>query len=158
MSRPTHSKSRLIIIFLAFCALTVFYFYNSAKEAKSPNSQWKQSEVRVADKTLKVYLAESPLEMEVGLSAFQSISDNQGMLFSYDPPAKPGFWMKRMKFSIDIIWINNNQVVDITKNLPYQSSELTKYYPNVEISQAIEVNAGWSGKNNIKVGDSVEIK
>lgn len=158
MSRPTHSKSRIIILFLAFCAIAAFYFYNSAKEAKSPNSEWKQSEVKVADKNLKVYLAQTPLEIEVGLSAFQSISNNQGMLFGFDPPSKPGFWMKGMKFSIDIIWINNKQVVDISKNLPYQSGELTKYYPNVDISHAIEVNAGWCEQNNIKVGDSVEIK
>jgi len=158
MSRPTSSKSRVIILFLAFCALAVFYFYNSAKEAKSPNSQWERGEVVLVGKTLNVYLARTPLEREVGLSAFQGIADNQGMLFIFDLPEKPGFWMKDMKFPIDIIWINGNQVVDLTKNLPAGSNELTKYYPNVEIDRVIEVNAGWSKKNNLKVGDSIEIK
>lgn len=158
MSRPTHSKSRLIILFLALCAVAIFYFYNSAKEVKSPNSEWKQTEIKVADKTLNVYLAQTPLETEVGLSAFQNISNNQGMLFSFNPPQKPGFWMKDMKFSIDIIWVNNNQIVDITKNLSYQDSGLIKYYPNVDISHAVEVNAGWCEKNSIKLGDSVEIR
>lgn len=159
MSRPTHSKSRLIILFLAFCAIAVFYFYNSAKEAKSPNSDWKQTEVKIADKNLKVYLAQTPLEREVGLSVFDRLSDNQGMLFVFDSAQKPGFWMKDMKFSIDIIWINSLRVVDITRNLPVENnSQLTKYYPNVDIDHALEVNAGWSDKNGIKVGDSVEIK
>lgn len=157
MSRPTHSKSRVIILFLAFCALAAFYFYNSAKEAKSPNNDWKQDEVKVADKTLNAYLAVSPLEMEAGLSAFSQISDKQGMLFSFNPPSRPGFWMKGMKFPIDIIWVNNLRVVDITKNLS-ADKELTKYYPNIDIDHAIEVNAGWCDRNNIKVGDSVEIK
>ena len=159
MSRPTHSKSRIIIFFLAFCAVAGFYFYNSAKEAKSPNSEWKRAEVTIAGKVLNVYLAETPLEKEVGLSAFGSISNDQGMLFVYDSAQKPGFWMKDMKFSIDIIWTNNFEVIGITKNLPVEKSkELTKYYPNIDIDRALEVNAGWSEKNKIKIGDRIEIK
>jgi len=159
MSRPSSSKSRLILLFLACAALAVFYFANSANKAKSPGSEWKKATVTIQNQTLDVYLAQTEQEHESGLSGFEAIKSNQGMLFIFDLAQKPSFWMKDMKFPIDIIWINNNQVVDITKNLPVQyDSNLTRYFPNVEVDRVLEVNAGWTDKNEIKVGDKVEMK
>lgn len=158
MSRPNTSKSRVVLLFLALTALAVFYFINSAKEAKSPSSEWKRGEVVLASQKISVYLARTPLEHEVGLSAFDRLETNQGMLFVFDQPARPGFWMKGMKFPIDIVWIKDNQVIDITKNLPADSgSELTKYYPNQDVNYVLEVNAGWCDRNSIKPGDQVSI-
>jgi hypothetical protein len=158
MSRPSGSKSRVIILFLACAALAAFYFANSANKAKSPSSEWKKGKVIIEDQTLDVYLAQTPAEREVGLSSFGGLKSDQGMLFVFESTGRPSFWMKNMKFPIDIIWINSNQVVDITKNLPVQyDSELIRYYPNVDVDRVLEVNAGWSEKNNIKAGDKVDI-
>jgi len=158
MSRPSGSKSRVIILFLACAALAAFYFVNSANKVKSPGREWKKGTVTIKDQTVDVYLAQTAAERETGLSAFTGIKSDQGMLFIFGNAEKPSFWMKDMKFPIDIIWINNNQIVDITKNLPVQyDPDLTKYYPNADIDRALEVNAGWIDKNNIKVGDKIEM-
>lgn len=158
MSRPSGSKSRVIILFLACAAFAVFYFANSANKAKSPGSEWKKGKVIIEDQTLDVYLAQTPAEREVGLSSFSGLKSDQGMLFVFDTAEKPSFWMKGMKFPIDIIWINDNQIVDITKNLPVQyDSELTRYYPNVDVDRVLEVNAGWSERNDVKIGDIAEM-
>jgi hypothetical protein len=103
-------------------------------------------------------LARTELERETGLSGFNQIAENQGMLFIFDSSGKPSFWLKDVKFPIDIVWINSNQIVDITKNLPVQyDSNLTRYYPNVDVDRVLEVSAGYCDKNNIKVGDKVDI-
>ena len=158
MSRPSSSKSRVVILFLACAALAVFFIANSANKAKSPGSEWKRGSVTVQKQTLDVYLAQTEQEREFGLSGFDAIKSNQGMLFIFDMAQKPSFWMKDMKFPIDIIWINNNQVVDITKDLPVQyDSNLTRYFPNVDVDRVLEVNAGWCEKHNVNIGDGVEI-
>jgi len=158
MSRPSGSKSRVVILFLACAALAAFYFVNSANKAKSPSPEWKKGKIIVKDQTLDVYLATTPTEHETGLSAFSGIRSNQGMLFVFEGLGRPSFWMKDMKFPIDIVWINNNQIVDIAKNLPVQyDSNLTRYYPNVDIDRVLETNAGWCEKNDIKIGDKVEM-
>ena len=156
MSRPSHSKSRLILLGLFFCAVVAAYFFSSPKKVISPNHDLKTGMVTVSDKTINVYLAESINEKEAGLSVFDSLPADWGMLFVFDSPQIPGFWMNGMKFAIDIIWIKNNQVVEITKNLPVESNAgLAKYYPNMEIDRALEVNAGWAEENNIKIGDNI---
>lgn len=158
MSRPSGSKSRMILIFLACAALAVFYIVSAANKAKSPGKEWQTGQIQINGQLLDVYLARTEQEKEIGLSAFNGIKSNQGMLFIYDLPQKPAFWMNGMKFPIDIIWINNNQVVDISKNLPVQyDSNLTRYYPNVEVDRVLEVNAGWCEKNNITIGDKIEM-
>ena len=83
------------------------------------------------------------------------------MLFTFDPQnVTPGFWMKEMLIPIDIIWIEGGHVVKIDKNVeaPKENtpdSELKIYTPDTPIDYVLEVNAGFSDKNSIKVTDTV---
>ena len=61
-----------------------------------------------------------------------------------------------MKFPIDIIWINNDKIVQITKNADLtQAKNIPTYTPKQKASKVLEVNAGFCEKHNIKVGDKV---
>ena len=67
--------------------------------------------------------------------------------------------MKDMKFPIDIIWIQGNEVVDIAPNLPVVAAEfLSTYEPKVPANYVLEVNAGFVEEHGIKVGDNIEIR
>jgi uncharacterized membrane protein (UPF0127 family) len=66
--------------------------------------------------------------------------------------------MKGMLFPLDIIWINNQQIVQIDENIP--SPENINDTPLVISSRqpvewVLEVNAGFAAVNSIKVGDRV---
>ena len=53
-----------------------------------------------------------------GLSIKNTLNESEGMLFPFDTPGEYSFWMKDMKFPIDIIWIDSNyKIVYIEKNL-----------------------------------------
>ena len=39
------------------------------------------------------------------------------MLFRFSQAEKYSFWMKDMRFPLDIIWIKNREVVHIEKNI-----------------------------------------
>ena len=41
----------------------------------------------------------------LGLSNKSSIKENEGMLFVLNRSSRRGFWMKDMKFTIDVIWL-----------------------------------------------------
>ena len=83
------------------------------------------------------------------------------MLFFFPESAKAAFWMKNVKFPIDIIWIENNKVVGIEKNVQPQpgvaDSDLALYYSPGLIRHVLEVNAGFSDSNGIENGDEVVI-
>ena len=93
-----------------------------------------------------------------GLSNRKDLSQDSGMLFQYSDYQIRGFWMKDMLFPIDIIWIKNDVIVGIEKEIPPATDDnLKTYYPPLPINTVLEVNAGFSDKNNIKIGDSINI-
>jgi uncharacterized membrane protein (UPF0127 family) len=85
------------------------------------------------------------------------------MLFIFPNEEKHFFWMKDMLFPIDIIWINNaKEIVYIDENTSIPETNTPDYNLPLfsspkPVSYVLEVNAGFSEKNNIKIGDKVEI-
>ena len=109
--------------------------------------------VVIKDIEINVELADTAEKKSQGLSGRNSLLQNQGMLFVYDKPAFYSFWMKDMQFPIDIIWIDENyRVTDIAKSVPPDSFPQT-FQPQNLAQYVLEVNAGFSDKNDIRVGD-----
>jgi len=121
-------------------------------------SDQKASRVVIGGHQVEVEKVNS-LAAERGLSNRRSLGENQGMLFVFDGYATPGFWMKEMNFPLDIIWIKDGTVTGLENNLPPEGERPQKIYrPLTLINYALEVNAGWADRNNIKIGDQVTIK
>ncbi|MCX6751552.1 MAG: DUF192 domain-containing protein, partial [Candidatus Nomurabacteria bacterium] len=94
-----------------------------------------------------------PEAQEKGLSGRKSLNEDQGMLFVFYKSEIYPFWMKDMNFAIDIIWIDEDfRVVFIKKNASTQSYPET-FTPNQNARYVLEGSAGFSEKNNLKVGD-----
>jgi len=128
----------------------------------SVNPTPKASSVKINNTEIQVTLAKTKEERVKGLSGTTSLAENSGMLFVFDGNTNPIFWMKDMIIPLDIIWIKNNKIIKIDKNVPEPKlgtpdTKLAKYSANQSIDYVLEVNAGFSEKNNIKVGDSVDV-
>ena len=129
----------LIIILLAGCAKKEQDYY-----------------LKIKEQNIKVELAETEQERIKGLSGRENLCDNCGILFIFNKEDFHSFWMKEMKFPIDIIWINNDKIVQITKNADLtQAKNIPTYTPKQKANKVLEVNAGFCEKHNIKVGDKV---
>lgn len=114
--------------------------------------------VRIAGQEIKVELAKTPKAQAKGLSGRRQLAANQGMLFIFPALQKHSFWMKDMNFSIDIIWLDNGEVVDIAPNLPPAVGvNPPVYYPRASVNAVLEVAAGFSQKNGLKIGDMMEL-
>ncbi|MGN6351023.1 MAG: DUF192 domain-containing protein, partial [Candidatus Nitrosocosmicus sp.] len=82
------------------------------------NTGLPTSYVKIKSLVIYVDLAITPDQQAKGLSIKNSLNDSEGMLFPFDKPGDYSFWMKDMKFPIDILWIDaNNKIVHIEKNL-----------------------------------------
>jgi uncharacterized membrane protein (UPF0127 family) len=117
--------------------------------------------VIIGGDTILVDVADDQAEQEKGLSGRPALPQHRGMLFVYPEPSRPGFWMKDMRFPIDIIWIGaDSKIVAVLPNLSPET------YPSVfsppeevaPVRYVLEVNAGSAGRLNWQVGDSVQIK
>ncbi len=114
----------------------------------------------IGSQSVTIEIAQTPEQKEKGLSGRDSLAANAGMLFVFSEPRQQPFWMKDMKFDLDFIWIKDNQVVEITPNVPAKpgasDSELPVYRPQMPVDSMLEVNAGWAEAHKIKVGDRVD--
>ncbi len=114
--------------------------------------------VKIVGQEIKVEIAQTPKAWEKGLAGRQKLAENQGMFFVFSEAERRSFWMKGMKFPLDIIWINQGKVVDIAPNVqPDNTPSPALYFSRLPINQVLEVRAGFSEKYGVKIGDEVKI-
>jgi len=117
--------------------------------------------IKVGNTMVSAVIADNDTTRSKGLGGITNLPANQGMLFVFQTKQiTPTFWMKSMQIPLDFIWISNGKVVEITPNVPNPApntpdSQLKLYTPSEPIDSILEVNAGFSIKNSVKVGDSV---
>lgn len=114
--------------------------------------------IMVANHLFTADVAVTNEEKQKGLGNRAMLPDNHGMLFVYDHPEQYTFWMKDMRFPIDIIWIRDTTIVDIHTNVPVpESANLPTYATKLPVNKVFEVSAGTVDRLGIRVGDSVSI-
>ena len=99
----------------------------------------------------------------MGLGNRDSLANGQGMLFLYRNSGEHRFWMKRMKFAIDIIWIYRGKIVHIEEAVPPPSfltpdRLLPIYGSEVTSDMVLEVPANYSTKIGLTIGDAIQFK
>lgn len=108
--------------------------------------------------SLTVELADTAKLWEKGLSNRPELPPGQGMLFIFPRDHTPLFWMKDMQFAIDIIWINQGAITEITPQVsPPSGSELPTYSPTEPVGMVLEVPAGYAESAGLKVGDPITL-
>ncbi len=142
-----------IIIFLVLVGLALFFVNFGKQNNKYPT-------IIIENKTFLLDVAKSAQEQEIGLAKYNKLPQNMAMLFPFSNYGYYSFWMKNMKFPIDIIYIKNNKIVDIFTNVPNPKSENEKlkiYISKSKANYVLEINANLSKKYNFKIGSSVKI-
>ena len=107
--------------------------------------------IRIGNKEYNVKEVTTPEDKAKGLSGVESLPEDEGMLFIFDPPEDVKFWMKDTLIPLDIIFINEDQeVVKVHQGIP--NDETLIEVPN--IAYVLEVN----DNSGIKVGDELELE
>ena len=84
----------------------------------------------------------------------ESMPDNVGMLFVFEPSRRVSMWMKNTPQSLDILFIQSDgTIINIEKNTtPYSLKSISS---KGRIQWVLELNAGFTGKKDIRVGDKL---
>lgn len=119
--------------------------------------------VTIEGKIFYVELADTPQERAQGLSGRPTLLSKHGMLFIYPEEDFHSIWTRQMRFPIDIIWINNNQIIDFQSQAPAPSlttkeSDLPIYKPSQKARYVLELPADTVNTNHLKVGSPVTIQ
>lgn len=116
----------------------------------------KIERISIGQTQINVEISDSTSELAKGLSGRESLDEDSGMYFVLGKKRMVNFWMKGMKFPIDIIWIDGNKVVGYVENaqLPTEH-DIPTFSSIVPVTNVLEVNAGFVQKHSLKTGDSV---
>jgi uncharacterized membrane protein (UPF0127 family) len=141
------------------------YSNNSVKEffanANVTDSEYLKGYVILDNYKILVDIALTDKQVQDGLAIKNSLNENEGMLFFLGEPRKASFWMKNMKFPIDIIWLDENfSIIHIEQELqPCESVFYCKSYkPNSEALYVLETIAGFTKKHNMQIGINVDFQ
>ena len=152
-------KIRPLIKFVVI--ISTILLVSAACNSKKPTANYR-APLTVGSKQIFVEIMDTPQKQAQGLSGREKLESDQGMLFDFsknNPEGViPNFWMKEMKFNLDIIWIWDKKIIGITTDVPAPltpQSELPFYSPPTPVDMVLEVNANWSEKNDVKVGNEV---
>lgn len=147
-------KIQITIIVLVLPLAAAFMYMKKEGYTFSDLLSFGTPVMHIGDIPMRVEIADTPYERERGLSGRADLEVN-GMLFAFEKPDYYSIWMKDMRFSIDVIWIDENlTVVDITKNLTPDSYPKS-FRPSVPIKYLVETDPNYSDTFGITIGKKV---
>lgn len=124
-------------------------------------SGYSQVNVTINNFTLVADIADTEEKRRMGLSVKDTLREDEGMLFVFKTPSKHSFWMKNMKFPIDIIWISEyHEVVHVEHVLEpcEQGSFCPSYRPDKNALYVLETVAGFAQKYNVTENTYVDFQ
>ncbi len=108
--------------------------------------------------SLRLLLATSIAAQERGLGGRDGLPADEGMLFVFKTPDRYGFWMKDMRFPIDIIWMDaQGQVITVASSVA-PSTYPYVFYPAAPTSYVLETAAGFARQYAIATGTVIRLQ
>jgi uncharacterized protein len=160
-----------IIAAIAVGSTATLYFYpfilNGTGEQQqdlvvkgaTSNDGYQQVNVTVNGVELVADVAANNTQRTKGLAVKDHLNENESMLFVFSSAAKQVFWMKDMKFPIDIIWMDSNKtVVHIEHSLEPCPDEFhcPVYSPGANSLYVLETVAGFADRHGVTEGTKMQ--
>lgn len=163
----------LILVLAVLASVMVLDRYMLRKLVFEPTQSVTQKVSRTELQTLRIVDAEGQKSIELGvevrdddeeralgLSFRESLAEGEGMLFVFEELGRPVFWMKDMKFGLDVLWMNQGVIVQIDEEVPPPTEtnpKIETMVPKQEIDMVLEVPAGYAAKQGISVGMKLQM-
>jgi len=110
-------------------------------------------------RALDVEVAESPLRRQRGYMFREQVGPEDGMIFLFEEAAFHSFWMKNVRFSLDILWMGGDgTVVDLSLQTPPCAEDpCPSYMPMARALYVLELAGGRAEKLGIRPGQTLQV-
>ena len=107
--------------------------------------------------SIPVEVSDTPEKRSLGLGKRDKLKKGWGMLFVFEKRIPHSFWMKNMRFPIDIIWLDNQRIVELAENVPPpQEGESPKVMePRLPSNFVLEIESGRARALGLNVGQKL---
>ncbi len=108
---------------------------------------------------LHVEVAESPIRRQLGYMFREQVGPEDGMIFLFEEAAFHSFWMKNVRFSLDILWMaGDGTVVDSSiETPPCREDPCPSYRPMARALYVLELAGGRAEKLGIRPGQTLQV-
>ena len=152
-------KPMYILLAIFLIAIFVFVYRSGLFNLGSP--KYKQATVVIHGDKFSVEVADTLALKALGLGGREGLTDGSGMFFIFDSFTSRTFWMKDVRFPIDIIWIAKDKVVGFaestTPHINQPLGGIARYESPEPVDRVLEVSAGTVKRVGIVIGDGVEV-
>lgn len=148
-------KNKIIfsLLFLVILSAWGLYFYLNKKNEE--NIYYANEKEAVLGKcAFELEIADTEELRKKGLSNRDELCPDCGMIFFFEKEGNYFFWMKDMRFPIDILWLKDGEVVDINQNVNHKSKSV--YSTREKADKVLELNANEVERCEIKIGDKLK--
>jgi uncharacterized membrane protein (UPF0127 family) len=142
-------KKHLLIILV----LAVIFFVGIFLGIRFFSNRNPQKVLSVNGSRITAEVVASQHKLELGLGGRSELCRDCGMLFIFSKPGIYPFWMKGMEFGLDIIWIRDNKIVHIEKNIPADFRGILVSQESAD--HVLEISSGSADRMNLKEGDEI---
>lgn len=150
-------KQRFIVFSLLFIVVGIIAWYNFRPDKTEKAILSSTTCVQIGRDCFELEVANTNEKLVKGLSDRNSLTENQGMLFIFERTEEQCFWMKDMRFNLDIIWTDDQKkIIKIKENISPDTypdsfcSNNTKY--------VLEFNRGFAAKYGLKPGTRLQFE
>ncbi len=157
-----------IVVLIVACAFVVPVVAVSAGQQVLP--PWRTdfpearttAEIMVGETPVTVDLALLPDQQQLGLGYRNGLEPGTGMLFVFPGPSEHTFWMKGMRFCLDIIWIERGAITGAAERAcpdPSGTADIDRqrFASGEPVTYVLEMPAGWLDANGYGPGTPVII-
>ena len=103
--------------------------------------------------SFKIEVADDEAERSAGLMYRNFLPDDRGMLFIFPQQRQVGFWMKNTPLPLDLVFIDDQGVVQgVRQGEPFSEASIT---PGVPVQYVLELKRGTAERLGIKEGVEV---
>ncbi len=139
-------QSTCKVIFVAACLVIASLFFLWPRQDDRETIQ-----IKIGETLYTTEISRTTEARAKGLSERDSLCNNCAMLFIFDTPGRYGFWMKDMRFAIDILWLKEGRVIYKKSNASPEETET--FVPPEEADSVIEILPN----SEVRIGDRVEL-
>jgi uncharacterized membrane protein (UPF0127 family) len=150
-----HNPLVLLIGFLTLVGVAAAS-YNTIDERYASRIEYTTQLLAVGSGVVQADIADTFEKRVRGLSGRPTLAPTGAMLFVFNEDDRHSIWMKDMRFSIDILWLDSAyRVVDIKQEAtPDSYPEI--FRPSTSARYVLELPAGSVERFGVGVGDSIQ--
>lgn len=119
------------------------------------SNTFSADEIKINNLLSNIEVASNPNDRRKGLMFRKSLPEDHGMFFVWEYRKRQCMWMRNTYIPLNVAYIDSKgKILEIYEMLPLSEDSICS---KKRVKYALEVNLDWFKRNNVKVGDQIDI-